>query len=315
MNPSGTRRLLTATLLFALTGCGGDFTLGDAELDESGELEQEAVGALVVQGEAMGLKAGEGQVMTRSNSSGGKELQIWWNDVASASVTTGKISGVIVTARGDQCRGAPQMIVKVDGVAKRTFSVSSRNNASYRVNTDVPAGTHLIEIAFTNDNDPGCDKNLYVDRVAITHDSSSSAPPSSTPPNEAGLQWRTANLTWFESYPDPGSEECIAYNGCTWAGQFAGLSGKQPESWVRANNIAAIHSKDFAQYKLKTLRVRQGSKQVDVKVYDMCSDSDCNGCCTANSKQTGFLMDLEINTAQRFGSSSGIVEWTCLDCN
>ncbi len=215
------------------------------------------------------------------------------------------------------------MVVKVDGVAKQTFSVSSRNHANYSVNVNAPAGTHLIEIAFTNDNNPSCDKNLYIDRVAITHDSSSSAPPStpttpatgSTPPNDAGLQWKTANLTWFESYPDPGSEECIAYNGCTWAGQFAGLSGKQPESWVRANNIAAIHSKDFAQYKLKTLRVRQGSKQVDVKVYDMCSDSDCNGCCTANSKQTGFLMDLEINTAQRFGSTSGIVEWTCLDCN
>jgi hypothetical protein len=126
--------------------------------------------------------------------------------------------------------------------------------------------------------------------------------------------WRTANLTTFTSYPDPGSEECIAYNGCTWAGQFAALSSKQPESWVKANNIAAVHGKDFAAYKLKTLRLRQGTKTIDVKVYDMCADSDCSGCCTANSKSTGFLIDVEKDTAQRFGTSSGIVEWTCLDC-
>jgi hypothetical protein len=129
-----------------------------------------------------------------------------------------------------------------------------------------------------------------------------------------GGTWRLANLTTFTSYPDPGSEECIEYNGCTWAGQFAFLSGTQAESWVKANNIAAIHSKDAATYRLKTLRVRQGTRQIDVKVYDMCSDSDCSGCCTANSKQTGFLIDLEKYTTERFGSSDGVVEWMCLDC-
>lgn len=124
---------------------------------------------------------------------------------------------------------------------------------------------------------------------------------------------RKADLTWFESYPDPGSEECIKYNGCTWAGQFAAVSGKQPESWVKANNICAVHEKDFAKYKLKTLRLTQGTKTIDVKVYDMCSDSDCDGCCTDNAK-SGFLIDVEKYTAERFGTSSGTVDWTCLDC-
>jgi hypothetical protein len=127
-------------------------------------------------------------------------------------------------------------------------------------------------------------------------------------------QWQQANLTWYTSYPDPGSEECIVYNGCTWAGQFAALDGVQPESWVAANNIAAVHSKDFEQYKLKTLRLRKGSAEIDVKVYDMCADSDCSGCCTANSASTGFLIDLESYTAERFGVWDGTVEWRCLDC-
>jgi hypothetical protein len=137
---------------------------------------------------------------------------------------------------------------------------------------------------------------------------------SSTEPPDTDDDWREANLTWFESYPDPGSDECINFNGCTWAGYFAGLNGKQPEEWVAANNIAAVHSRDFAEYSGKTLRLRQGNKQIDVKVYDMCADSDCSGCCTQNSSQTGFLIDVESYTADRFGTRSGIVEWLCLDC-
>jgi hypothetical protein len=147
-------------------------------------------------------------------------------------------------------------------------------------------------------------------KFTLTEVVATSTPTTST----SGLTFRKANLTNFTSYPDPGSEECVAYNGCTWAGQFAFLDGKQSETWVREHNIAAIHSKDAAQYKLKTLRLRQGTHQIDVKVYDMCSDSDCNGCCTANSRETGFLLDLESATAQRFGSGDGIVDWACLDC-
>jgi hypothetical protein len=130
-----------------------------------------------------------------------------------------------------------------------------------------------------------------------------------------GLVWRKANLTWYESYPDPNSEECIKYSGCTWAGQFAALDGVQPESWVQGNNIASVHSKDFPTYRLKQLRLRQGNRQIDVTVYDMCADSDCDGCCTANSASTGFLIDIEKNTKERFGSGDGIVDWACLNCN
>jgi hypothetical protein len=133
---------------------------------------------------------------------------------------------------------------------------------------------------------------------------------------DGNLTWRRANLTNFTSYPDPDSEECREYNGCTWAGQFAFVDGTQPESWVRSHNIAAVHSRDAGMYKLKTLRLRQGLHQLDVKVYDMCSDSDCSGCCTrnANAGGIGFLIDIESYTMDRFGSGDGVVEWACLDC-
>ena len=128
------------------------------------------------------------------------------------------------------------------------------------------------------------------------------------------LVWRSANLTNYTSYPDPGSDECLYFNGCLWAGQFAFVDGKQSEDWVRQHNIIAVHSKDASQYKLKTFRLRQGTRQIDATVYDMCSDSDCDGCCSQNCSQTGFLIDIEKYTMERFGSGDGVVEWTCLDC-
>ena len=128
-------------------------------------------------------------------------------------------------------------------------------------------------------------------------------------------EWRQANLTWYESYPEEGSEECIEYNGCEWAGWFAGLPDQMSPEWVAANNIASVHSDVFGEYNGKTLRLRgPGGQEIDAVVYDMCSDDDCSGCCTQNMRQTGFLIDLEIHTADRFGVYSGVVDFTCLDC-
>lgn len=129
--------------------------------------------------------------------------------------------------------------------------------------------------------------------------------------------WNKAYLTWYTSWPEPGSEECEDYNGCTWAGWFAGLDDQQTEEWVSEHNIIAIHEKDWNQYKLKTFRIRQGNRTIDAVVYDMCSDSDCDGCCTENAGDLGFLIDIESYSCKRFttnGDCDGVVEWTCLDC-
>jgi hypothetical protein len=140
---------------------------------------------------------------------------------------------------------------------------------------------------------------------------------SATGGSDDGLVWSQANLTNYTSYPDPNSEECIEYNGCMWAGYFAALPDQQTPEWVQANNIIAVHEKDFSAYQLKTLRLRQGDKHIDAVVYDMCADSDCEGCCTQNASQNGlnFLIDIESFSMERFGSGDGIVEWACLDCD
>ena len=149
----------------------------------------------------------------------------------------------------------------------------------------------------------------------IAESSSSASAPSSSSESAADTIWHQANLTWYTSWPEPGSEECIEYNGCTWAGYFAGVDGQMTEEWVSQHNIIAVHEKDWKQYKLKTFRLRMNGSTIDAVVYDMCSDSDCDGCCTENAGEIGFLIDIEKYTRERFdGNGDGVVEWTCLDC-
>lgn len=121
--------------------------------------------------------------------------------------------------------------------------------------------------------------------------------------------WRSATLTNYESYPNPRSAECIKYSGCKWAGQFYGVRGKKSENWVAQTNIAAVHERHWRRYGGKYLRLRQGGREIVVHVLDLCSDSDCNGCCTNNLGGDGYLIDIEKFTMQRFGSGSGVVKF------
>ena len=147
---------------------------------------------------------------------------------------------------------------------------------------------------------------------------SSSAVESAAVEPVADTVWNKANLTWYISWPDPGSEECVVYNGCEWAGYFAGLPDQQTEEWVSEHNIISIHEKDWGKYKLKTFRLRQNGRTIDAMVYDKCADSDCEGCCTQNAGELGFLIDIESYTCERLSGTKdgcdGVIEWTCLDC-
>ena len=148
---------------------------------------------------------------------------------------------------------------------------------------------------------------------------SSAAVESNATAAKADTVWNKAYLTWYISWPDSGSEECVVYNGCEWAGYFAGLENQQTEQWVSEHNIISIHEKDWDKYKLKTFRLRQNGHTLDAVVYDMCSDSDCEGFCTQNAGDLGFLIDIESYSCERLSGKKdacdGVVEWICLDCD
>jgi hypothetical protein len=139
----------------------------------------------------------------------------------------------------------------------------------------------------------------------------SSAGAAATGCDRAGLTWKTARKTWYTSYPDPNSEECVEYNGCMWAGMFAACNDKKPESWVREHNIVAAFP-GFEELKLHDLCLKSGDKTIVVTVYDTCADSDCSGCCTQNQADNDALIDLESYTNQRWGVEDGVIQWADL---
>ena len=173
----------------------------------------------------------------------------------------------------------------------------------------------------TNPTEPtsnASSEQTVTESSATIESSAGTATPESSATASADTVWNKANLTWYISWPDPGSEECIEYNGCEWAGYFAGINGQQTEEWVSEHNIISIHEKDWDKYKLKTFRLRQNGRTIDAVVYDKCADSDCDGCCTQNAGKLGFLIDIESYSCERFSGDKegcdGVVEWTCLDC-
>lgn len=128
------------------------------------------------------------------------------------------------------------------------------------------------------------------------------------------LDWRSGRKTWYESYPDPDSDECHVNNGCTWAGKFAACKEKKPEAWVMEHNIVAAYP-DFRDLELHDLCLRHGDSYIVVTVYDTCSNSDCGDCCERNQKQTDQLIDLENYTNLRWGvepEGNAIIEWADL---
>jgi hypothetical protein len=160
--------------------------------------------------------------------------------------------------------------------------------------------------------------------VSVTLACSSSAPatsgagggtvgavPSSLTCDSPGLVFRTASKTNYESYPVPGSRECIEYSGCKYQGMFS-VCGKQVKSkeWVMSHDIAAFFP--LGKMGFRNLCIRSGSRQMEVTVYDTCGDGDCNGCCTRNRRDAEALIDLERYTNERFGVPDGPIQWADL---
>jgi hypothetical protein len=136
--------------------------------------------------------------------------------------------------------------------------------------------------------------------------------------------WTPANATYYESFakcckgtpiydPKAPKDECKKYSACKYLGQFSGLDGKLTYDQVKARNIVSVfyspqqknQGKDLqwwkANVKGKTIEVRSGSKVMKMEALDTCGEWDCNLCCSKNAHaSSGWLLDIEVNTAKRF---------------
>jgi hypothetical protein len=119
--------------------------------------------------------------------------------------------------------------------------------------------------------------------------------------SDPSLNWQDGNETVFESYPPPGSAECIQFSGCMYEGQFQACSKTVSKSWVQSHNIFSVFpSFNSLEYHWVCLKDPGSGQTIAGLALDTCADSDCSGCCTQNLGNASLLIDVEINTDQQF---------------
>ena len=117
----------------------------------------------------MSLSAGAGTTFADPTASAGRALLIWSNGSAAATMTSSGLQQVWVKARGDQCAGAPRMVVSLDGRIVMTQDVTATTWTVFSASVAAADGPHTVSVAFTNDyNSATCDRNLRVDKVTLT---------------------------------------------------------------------------------------------------------------------------------------------------
>jgi hypothetical protein len=143
-----------------------------------------------------------------SAASNGKAVKVSAAATGSSTVSVLQTQSLTVTAKGGQCGGAPKMTVKLDGVALGTKDVTATAWTQYNFPVTTAAGSHKIEVSFTNPYKQyswwwvSCTRTLNVDKAdtsAVETTPSPSPSPSPTAIVPAGVPG-TWTLKWNDEF-------------------------------------------------------------------------------------------------------------------
>lgn len=156
------------------TGCDRNLHVDFVRIDTS-DVTPPASGS-TFEMETATFSPGSGQPNEAAGAVAGQAALVWANGSVSITASTPAGSALVVRAKGDQCHGAPNMVISMDGQQVQSISVPATNFTDYVINRPISAGNHTFSVAFTNDAGDGCDRNLWVDQIRITN----SAPTTTT---------------------------------------------------------------------------------------------------------------------------------------
>jgi hypothetical protein len=133
-------------------------------------LPASALAGTTVEAESMSLPDAGVHVFSDATASGGKAINYTSNDTATTTVTTGAATALVLRARGDQCQGAPEAVVSIDGKTVFTVLVPATSWTQYSTSIALASGTHTIVLSYDNDLylKGVCDRNLRVDDLVFS---------------------------------------------------------------------------------------------------------------------------------------------------
>ena len=174
--------------------------------------------------EAENMTTSTGRVRTDATASGGRAVLLATNGSLSSSVNlTTPASGITVTAKGDQCQGAPTVTLRIDGVNAKTIQVPATAWTTYSVATAVSAGQHTVALVYANDRSTThCNRNLYADKLTFTGD----------PPPAPGY---SVKHLWNNS------DTASAFNFTADSPKIDVFIAHAAESWAQADSFHAHH--------------------------------------------------------------------------
>ncbi|NHC13459.1 family 16 glycosylhydrolase [Motilibacter deserti] len=196
-----------------------------------------------VEAEALALPAASGTTYADPTASGGRELFLWSPDSARGTVTTSvQAAALLVTARGDQCLGAPQAEVTVDGRVVGTLTVSAAGSwATYRVTGSWAAGSHSVAVRYVNDvRGASCDRNLHLDALSFEAAPGATpvaAPAPAAPTAVAPGSWTTRQTTGTSPVTDVTGAVWSPATGLSGGGQvpvWGGIAGSASEALYKS---------------------------------------------------------------------------------
>ncbi len=175
-----------------------------------------------IEAETMTIPAGA-SVVSDSTASSSNGILMTANATATSSAPlsfSAVANQITVRAKGVQCNGAPQIIVKVDNVPVLTTSVSSSGWTDYSAAVNLASGPHAVAVSFSNDFTKYkggsrkfvCTRDLSVDKLTFFGASGDISAPSvasltATPGDQQiALSWTAATdnvgVTKYEVWKD-----------------------------------------------------------------------------------------------------------------
>jgi hypothetical protein len=82
-----------------------------------------------------------------------------------------EVSGFVVRAKGQECKGWPEMVVLVDGAPRLRVEVKNAGWRDFPAVAHLKPGHHVFAFQFPNDHFEGaaCDRNLFVDKMTFVN--------------------------------------------------------------------------------------------------------------------------------------------------
>lgn len=171
--------------------------------------------------ESMTRSSGAIHVEPAKAASAGKTLAMQTSpSSATKTVTTDDANLLSVRVRGTQCKGAPQLVVKVGSNQVMNVGVSQTRYVTKAAAVALKAGAHKITVAFPNNfRTSSCNRDLFVDQIKLAK--ATKAPVMGGVPNPApSLKPAPAPAPAPVPAPAPGPVAAASSAGVLWGSNF-----------------------------------------------------------------------------------------------